>query len=243
MHRTKLIQRNLSALHAADLRSSQSRIKSFLRNNGLTIVFLLLFLLALIGQAIAGLLTLNEERATRHEPKMQLVEYLRSGDFWSATGENWESEFLQMFCFVWMSVFLYQKGSPESNNPDGLDDKPVSANGSRRHRQPWPVRHGGCVYKLYSHSLSLAFLLLFVISFFIHAANGARHFSEERARSGLPSVSTIGYLSNSRMWFESLQNWQSEFLSVASMVFLAVYLRERGSPESKRVEAAHSEHH
>jgi len=210
-----------------------------LRRNGLTLALLSLFTVSLFGQAIAGFLADKAERERTHQPTEDFRSYLVSSDFWSATGENWESEFLQMFFFIWMTTFLFQKGSPESNDPD----EPKKPN-SKPHGQntPWPVKRGGWVLAVYAHSLSLAFLALFVASFTLHLFSGARHYSEELARNGLAPVSAFQYLRTSRLWFESLQNWQSEFLAVASMVFLAVYLRERGSPESKAVESAHEEH-
>lgn len=222
-----------------------SNVPRVLRNNGLTLTFIGMFLVCWFGQALSGWRALNEERRDQARAPLTFTHYVTTGEFWSATGENWESEFLQMFFFIWLSSFLFQKGSPESNDPDHkkCEKLEVLKSADNRRGVPWPVRRGGWILKLYSHSLSITFLLLFVISFAIHAVSGARCLNDERAESGRPPVTALDYLAKPRMWFESMQNWQSEFLSVGAMVYLAVYLRERGSPESKRVSAAHDEHH
>jgi hypothetical protein len=157
--------------------------------------------------------------------------------------ENWESEFLQMGLYVFLTVFLVQRGSAESKKPeDELEDGPEEIDEDpAEHRNdpgaPWPVRRGGFVLKLYQNSLSLAFLVLFLVSFVGHAMGGAADYNEEQAIHGGPPVSTFGYMATSRFWFESFQNWQSEFLAVASIVILSIMLRQRGSPESKPVHA------
>ena len=157
--------------------------------------------------------------------------------------ENWESEFLQMFLFVALTALLYQKGSAESKK---LDEPEASDRDPRKSRNkkdaPWPVRQGGIVLKLYENSLSLAFFLLFAISFLLHAASGAGEYNQDqRLHAAGEQVTTFGYLATSRFWFESLQNWQSEFLAVGMMVVLSIWLRQRGSPESKPVDAPHSQ--
>ncbi len=168
---------------------------------------------------------------------MTFAEYLRSGDFWSATGEKWESEFLQMFCFIWMTTFLFQKGSPESNDPDEpqADALVNSDAGTLQSNSP-------AIVFLYRHSLTIAFLSLFMFSFVIHLLASAAHYNGELTRAGERMISTVSYLGISQFWFESLQNWQSEFFSVAAMVFLAVYLREAGSPESKKLSSSVDDH-
>ena len=159
-----------------------------------------------------------------------------------ATFENWESEYLQIGVYVLFTAFLYQRGSAESKDPDkreAVDEDP------RQHLRdpeaPWPVRRGGVALKLYEHSLSLALFLLFLASFALHAWGGAREYSEERVAHGGEAVSTLGFVRMSRFWFESFQNWQSEFLAVASLAWLSIFLRQRGSPESKPVAALHGE--
>ena len=156
--------------------------------------------------------------------------------------ENWESEFLQMFLFVVLTAVLYQRGSAESKKLHRSD--PVERDPRRyknKRMAPWPVRRGGIALKLYENSLSLTLLAVFLTCFALHAASGARRYNEEQAHHGRPErVTTLRYLGTSRFWFESFQNWQSEFLAVGAMVVLSIWLRQRGSPESKPVDAPHS---
>jgi hypothetical protein len=156
--------------------------------------------------------------------------------------ENWESEFLQMFLFVALTAFLYQKGSAESKKLHGNEPVDRDPKQSRNKKNaPWPVRTGGIVLKVYEHSLSLVFLLLFIICFLLHAVGGARQYNQDQLdHGGAEQLSTLEYISTSRFWFESFQNWQSEFLAVGLMVVLSIWLRQRGSPESKPVGAPHA---
>jgi hypothetical protein len=214
-------------------------VKRFLKENGLSIVTLALFLAFWSGQAIAGWRHELDERQEHGQPSASLREYLTSGDFWESTGENWESEFLQMAAFVILTVFLRQKGSPESKPLEG--DPDVDRPPRPRPGAPWPVRRGGLALSIYESSLFLALLALFLFSFALHAVAGASAFNEEQARHGGTMVTALGYLGTSRFWFESFQNWQSEFLSVGMLVLLGIVLRQRGSPESKPVDAPHAE--
>jgi len=144
-----------------------------------------------------------------------------------------------MGCYVLLTAVLVQKGSGVGREPDEPDA--IDAD-SRGHADvPWPVRRGGVAMWLYAHSLSLALYLLFAGSVALHAVGGARAESMERARQGLAGVSWWSYMGTARFWFESLQNWQSEFLSVAVLVVLSISLRQRGSPESKLVDPPHRE--
>jgi hypothetical protein len=212
-----------------------------LRENALTIVLFLTFLIFLAGESVAGWAATNNERATHHQPKLTWTAYLTSGGFLEATTENWESEFLEMAAFVYLTACLIQKGSPESRGAG--DDQPQDREPDpHRPGAPWPVRRGGWALKLYSYSLTLAFLLLFFISFALHAAGGARKFSADQLAHGQPAVSTFQFLGSSEFWFQSMQNWQSEFLGIGMMVMLSVFLRQKGSPESKPVDAPHHEH-
>jgi hypothetical protein len=195
-----------------------------------------LFLLLLVGQSVAGHRHANEERVRRGEPRVAYVAYLASGEFLSATMENWESEFLQMAAYVVFTTFLFQRGSAESKKigePEAVDRDPRLARDKRS--SPYPVRRGGLLLGIYENSLSLAFLALFAASFALHAVGSARDFREEHHQS----VSVWQHLRGSEFWFESLQNWQSEFLAIGSMVVLSIFLRQRGSPESKPVDAPH----
>jgi hypothetical protein len=219
-------------------------MKRILRENGLAIVWLGLFFVTFIGgQTVSGYLHYNEEQREHRQPEVGYVEYLTTPHFVEATMENWESEFLQMFLFVALTTFLYQKGSAESKK---LDEKEAVDRDPRESKDkkdaPYPVRKGGLILKLYEYSLSLAFLILFIISFFLHAAGGAREYNQDQLEHGSrETVSTLQYLTTSQFWFESLQNWQSEFLAVGLMVVFSIWLRQKGSPESKPVDAPHSQ--
>jgi hypothetical protein len=218
-------------------------MKRILKQNGLSIVLGLLFLIFIGGQAVTGHLEYNEDQREHGQPPIGFSEYLGSSHFLEATMENWESEFLQMFGFVILTSFLFQKGSAESKK---LDEKePVDRDPRKSYNKkdaPWPVRKGGLILKLYENSLSLAFLLLFLLSFFLHAVGGAEEYNQQQREHGnRVETSTLTYMGTSRFWFESFQNWQSEFLSVGAMVVFSIFLRQRGSPESKPVDSPHDE--
>ncbi len=212
------------------------------RNNSLSIVLVSLFLLTMAGQTGTGLLAHNEDAKAHGGTAIGLGQYLRSGHFWEATGENWESEFLQMAMFVLLTVSLRQKGSAESKRIGVLEEVDVDP---RDHADdpeaPGPVRRGGWVLTLYENSLGLAFAALFLLSLAIHAGGGFVEYNDEQREHGEPPVTLVEYGTSPRFWFESFQNWQSEFLSLAAMVIGTIYLRQRGSPESKPVHAPHGD--
>jgi len=202
----------------------------------------LFFLVFMFGQAYSGWLESNEDRTQHGQPAEGFARYLTSAHFAEATMENWESEFLQMGVFVLFTVFLYQRGSAESKDPDKREEVDRDPRNVRdKKNAPWPVRRGGWVLRVYEHSLSLAFFGLFLISFFLHAVSGRAEYNEEQILHAAAPVSLAGYFASSRFWFESFQNWQSEFLAIGCMVLFSIHLRQKGSPESKPVDAAHSE--
>ncbi len=215
---------------------------TWMRNHGLVIVNVLLFLGFLIGMTLSGWHVSNDDALDHGDAVQSLGAYLASGDYWEAVSENWESEFLQMASYVAFTIFLFQKGSSESK-PIGQsapqDEDP------RTHRNdpnaPWPVRRGGWVLVLYENSMLLLFAVLFIAAFVTHAISGAAAYSEEQLRHGLPGVTPLEYLGTSQFWFESFQNWQSEFMVVALLAGAAVFLRQRGSSESKPVHTPHSQ--
>jgi hypothetical protein len=215
-------------------------MKTVLRNNGLSLTFFVLFLIALVGQVFSGLAEYNQEMQQEGGQQAGLAQYLTSGHFIQSTFENWESEFLQMALFVVLTIFLYQKGSSESKDPEGgeeeVDREPVAKKDA-----PWPVRSGGFILKMYKHSLSLMLFLFFAISFLLHWYGSLKDYNEEQALKNEPLESAMQYLGNSRLWFESFQNWQSEFLSVFAIIVMSIFLREKGSPQSKPVDAPHGE--
>jgi hypothetical protein len=217
-------------------------MKRFWRDNSLTIVFLSLFLVAwLAGQTLTGLNVYNDDQRDHGQPAIGLLPYLATPHFLEATMENWESEFLQMFLYVVLTALLFQRGSAESKDPDKHEDVDNPPDQSKSDA-PWPVRKGGLWLKVYSNSLSLALVGLFLFSFFLHAAGGAGEYNEQQRQHGnTEQVSMWQFMTTSAFWFQSFQNWQSEFLSVGTMVVLSVFLRQRGSPESKPVDAAHSD--
>ena len=215
-------------------------MKQFWKDNSLTIVLLLLFAGSILGQWLTGWRVTLEDAARHSQPAQSLADYTISAQFLSSVFENWESEFLQMSAYVLFTVFLYQKGSSESKTPgepESVDREPIKS----AKDAPWPVRKGGVILKLYENSLALAFLLLFLGSFMLHAIAGARLHSKEQELHGKPTISVSEYLASSRFWFEAFQNWQSEFLAIGSMVFLSIFLRQKGSPESKPVDSPHGQ--
>jgi hypothetical protein len=184
----------------------------------------------------------NEELSQHGPAHISLVSYAASGHFLSAIFENWESEFLQMAAYVMLTAFLFQRGSAESKDPDepaAQDQDP--ANRSDDPKSPWPVRVGGLARSLYSYSLGASLAILFVLSFVLHLHYSAEAANAEAAMHGQEPVSVLGHLASAQFWFESLQNWQSEFLSTAVIVVLSIVLRFKGSPESKPVAAPHAE--
>jgi hypothetical protein len=212
------------------------------RENGLSITLFALFMVFLVGQSITGWLEENHDLEQHRQPAIGLAQYLTSGSFVEVTAENWESEFLQMFVYVLFTVFLFQRGSSESKSPDEPAEVDRDPRKSRNKRDaPWPVRVGGITLRLYENSLGLAFLLLFLISFVLHALGGTAQFNEENQLHGQAPITVWEYLATSRFWYESFQNWQSEFLAMGCMVVLSIFLRQRGSPESKPVDSPHSE--
>lgn len=205
------------------------------KKNGLSIVLFLLLIGSLLGQVWSGFLTHNEELREAHRPLLDLWSYLHSGHFVSATFENWESEFLQMGMYVLLTVSLRQKGSAESRPLSESEEHERVEDGPT----PWPVRKGGIWKMLYGHSLAIAFTLLFVVSFCLHLAGSWRSEVDESVSKGLPAPTALEHLFSSSFWFESFQNWQSEFLAVFAIVVLSIRLRQWGSPESKPVHASH----
>jgi hypothetical protein len=217
-------------------------MRSWFRDRGLTLVLMAMFALLLVGQLATGLAEYNAEQQEHGQAAVSLNRYLGTGHPWEALFENWESEFLQMAVFVLLTTVLIQKGSPESRRPgvkELVDADPRDFQDAPE--SPWPVRRGGWVLRLYQHSLGLAFILLFLFSWAGHALGGFSEYAADQALHHQPETTLIDYVTSARFWFESFQNWQSEFLAIASMVWLAVYLRQRGSPESKPVHAPHTE--
>jgi len=217
-------------------------MRTWLREHGLLLVNLGIFIATFAGMAFAGLSVYNDDQLAHGGTIVDLLGYLTTGDYIEAVFENWESEFLQMGMYVVLTVFLFQKGSSESKPlgqtaPQDQDPRTVKKTAST----PWPVRRGGAVLVLYENSLAILFCLLFLASFAMHAFGGAEAYSAEQAEHGMPGVTALEYLGTAQFWFESLQNWQSEFMVVALIIGASVFLRQRGSSQSKPVAAPNAE--
>jgi len=214
---------------------------SWVRNNGLLLACLALFAVFFVGMVLSGTASYNEEQREHGSlDEVSLWGYVRTGDFVEATFENWESEFLQMGMYVVLTAFLYQRGSSESKPLDQSapqDRDPRQA--PLRPSTPWPVRHGGLALWVYENSLAIAFFVLFGCSWALHAVGGVAAFNAEQLQHGQPPISGWRYPLTSQFWFESMQNWQSEFIAVAAIVGLSIFLRQRGSAESKPVAEPH----
>ena len=213
----------------------------FFRNNGLTIVLMLMFAASIIGQWLAGWRFENEELARHGEDAITLAKFTTDPQFLSTVFENWESEFLQMAAFVVLTACLYQKGSAESEDPNEPPRDANLAAQARKRGAPTLLRMGASVRWFYAHSLGMVLSALFVATFGLHWWFSAKHAAEEAAMHGERAQSALDYLTSAQLWFESFQNWQSEFLSTAVLIVLSIYLRQAESPESKPVAAPHSQ--
>lgn len=226
---------------AEEGRGSANAPRHPLRDNGLLLACLGLFAVFFAGMVVSGALVYQEEQRTHGVSQaVSILDYLRTGAFVEAMFENWESEFLQMGMYVVLTAYLYQRGSSESkpmNKRAPQDDDPRLA--TITDSTPWPVRRGGWVLRLYENSLALAFFVLFFASWALHAVGGTAAYNEEQTQHGEATMSVWQYITTSQFWFESMQNWQSEFIAVAAIVGLSIFLRQRGSAESKPVADAH----
>jgi hypothetical protein len=219
-------------------------MRRFLRENSLSIAFGLLLVAALVGQAIAGHNLYNEEQRAHGGDAISLGRYLTSSHFGQAVMENWQSEYLQFTLFLLLTVWLVQRGSPESKRlgEAGRESERQQKMGPHADGDsPRWARVGGWRTAIYSNSLLIVMSLIFIGSWFAQSVTGWTEFNQEQSDHGEPSVSWLGYLGSSSFWESTLQNWQSELLAVGSFVVFAIYLRQRGSPESKPVGAAHGE--
>lgn len=213
----------------------------WIKHNSLSLVFLLLFVFAIIGQAVTGLKQHNQEMTDEGGKTVTMSGYLTSGHFLQTTFENWESEFLQMALFVVLTMFLYQKGSSESKDPDKEKEEVDREPDPHRKGAPYPVKKGGLLLSIYKNSLCYALFFLFILSFILHWYGSLKDFNQVQSLKGKPLESAFEYLGNSRFWFESFQNWESEFISIFAIVLFSVFLRQKGSPQSKPVDAPHGE--
>jgi uncharacterized membrane protein YbaN (DUF454 family) len=207
------------------------------RDNGLSITLAAIFFACLVCQVLFGHAAYNEDLAREGVASLSLTSYIHSGHFVSAVFENWESEFLQMGMYVLLTVRLRQRGSAESRPLSAAKEDERIDSGPK----PRAARAGGFARAVYARSLSIAMFSLFAISFLGHAVGSWRHEVAERAAAKLPTTSFIDHFTGSQFWFESMQNWQSEFLAVLSLVVLSIFLRQKDSPQSKPVDAPNSQ--
>jgi hypothetical protein len=217
-------------------------VRRFLRDNGLTLAFLLLLALALVGQAFSGVAEYNDQAIADGADPISLLAYLQTSDFGVDVAENWQSEYLQFLLYIFLTVWLVQRGSPESKRPDDIgreSDEDQRVGAFARPDSPRWARAGGWRLAVYSRSLGLVMGGIFLASWGAQLIAGRSAYNEQQLRQLEQPVSLLGYLTSADFWNRTTQNWQSEFLAVASMVALSVYLRQRGSPESKPVGASH----
>jgi hypothetical protein len=214
-----------------------------LKENSLGLVFGLLFLLALAGQAVAGLADYNQQQVTAGLEPISMVRYLTSASFGVDVAENWQSEYLQFFLYIFLTVWLVQRGSPESKKPDEIglesDQKQKVGPYADDDSPKWAHARGVRLW-LFSNSLGLTMGVIFLLSWLAQSIAGVAAYDEEQLRDLQDPVTWSQYLTEPDFWNRTLQNWQSELLAVASMALLSIYLRQRGSPQSKPVGTPHT---
>jgi hypothetical protein len=217
-------------------------MRRFIRDGGLSFAFLALFLVTIVGQSFVGLAFTNEELSEHRQPAVGYWAFVTSSDFLVDVAENWQSEFLQFFLFILATVWLIQRGSPESKKPGdeglGSEADQYIAEHARPDSPRW-ARVRGIRLWIYSNSLLLVMGTIFVLSWFAQSLAGHVVVNEENAQHGLPAETWIDYVASPDFWNRTLQNWQSEFLAVGAMVAFSIYLRQRGSSESKQVGIPH----
>jgi len=219
-------------------------MRAWIRENSLSLFFLILFLATLVGHSIAGHLEYNEELRTHGDPTISWGRYVVSSLFGAAVMENWQSEFLQFSFFIAATIWLVQRGSAESKKVDeaGLQhDRQQQVGGHAAERSPAWARVKDWRYKLYSNSLLIVMTALFFGSWFTQSVTNWTTFNEEQLDHNEQTVTWLSYIGSADFWEKTLQNWQSEFLAVGTMAVFTIYLRQRGSSESKPVGAPHDE--
>ncbi|RSM60290.1 hypothetical protein DMH04_54290 [Kibdelosporangium aridum] len=217
-------------------------MKRFLRDNGLGVGFGLLFLGALIGQAFAGQADFNNQQLADGAQPVSFLSYIASSEFVVNVAENWQSEYLQFFLFIFATVWLVQRGSPESKSIDNIgaeSDEQQQLGEHTTSQSPAWARTGGWRTALFSNSLGVVMLAIFLLSWLAQSIAGLTAYNAEQLAQYEDPVAWLAYLGSADFWNRTLQNWQSEFLAIGSMVVLSIYLRQRGSPESKPVGEPH----
>jgi len=216
----------------------------FVKLNGLSLFFLAIFLAAIVGQALVGHGEFNNEQLAHNGDPISLGRYVFSSDYGADLLENWQSEYLQFTLYILATVYLLQRGSPESKEigKEGREsDQEQKVGEHATEDSPRWARVGGLRTRIYSHSLVIVMTSIWLLTWLGQSITGYTTYNEEQLTHLQSTVSWAGYLGTNDFWSRTLQNWQSEFLAVGSMVVLSIYLRQRGSPESKPVGAAHSD--
>lgn len=219
-------------------------MRGFVRDNALSVAFLTIFVLALAGQSIAGYAYNNEELTSHGQTAIGYLQFVSSSAFLVDVAENWQSEFLQFFLFIFATIWFVQKGSPESKKPgdEGVgDDRSQLVGAHARPDSPSWARAGGARQWIYSNSLLLVMGTVFLLSWFAQSLGGVVVINEDNTLHGTPPLTWAEYVVSADFWNRTLQNWQSEFLAVGCMVAFSIYLRQRGSSESKPVGLPHHE--
>jgi len=209
----------------------------------LTLFFLAILLLALVGQSLAGMAEFNSQQVAEGQEGISYLQYLISSDFAADVAENWQSEFLQFFLYIFATVWLVQRGSSESKELDKVgreSDEDQKVGEYTPTDAPRWARAGGFRLAVYSRSLGLAMAAIFLLSWLAQSIAGRAAYNGRQLSQREDPVSWTGYMTSPDFWNRSLQNWQSEFLAVAAMAALSIYLRQRGSPESKPVGSPHT---
>jgi hypothetical protein len=220
-------------------------VKRFLRENSLSLFFAAIFVVALLAQSFAGQQAYNAAQATHGASEVSWTTYVASAHYWGNVMENWESEFLQFALFIGATIWLVQKGSNESKKLDevgGESDQKQKLGGYAPDNAPALAKRGrDLLRKLYENSLVLAMVVIFLLSWFGQSLNNWRFENDDRREHGEQAIGWSTYVREADFWERTLQNWQSEFLAVGTMAAFTIYLRQRGSPESKPVGAPHDE--
>jgi hypothetical protein len=215
-----------------------------IKEHGLSIGFAVIFVLALIGQSVAGLFEFNEEQGAHGSPQVDWLQFVTSSQFVVDVAENWQSEYLQFFLFIAATIWLVQKGSPESKKPGdeglGSDEEQMVKEHARPDSPKW-AKVSGWRHTLFANSLLIVMGAIFLLAWLAQSISGLVVFNADQLEHQQAAISWAEYLASADFWNRTLQNWQSEFLAVGSMIALSIFLRQRGSSESKPVGAPHHE--
>ena len=217
-------------------------MRSWIRDNSLSLFFLVVFLAALVGQAIAGHALHNDDAIAHHSSTMSFWRYIVSSDFGNAVMENWQSEYLQFTLFMLATIWLIQRGSPESKPPGQAgteSDREQKIGPHADERSPRWAKTGGLRTFVYSNSLLIVMAIIFFGSWFAQSVTGWTTYNANQVDHHQATVTWIGYIGSADFWEATLENWQSEFLAVGSFVAITAFLRQRGSSQSKPVGTPH----